>query len=108
MLCRVTPHGGTEREHLESVERQTGKRPASLDGPDLPADATHVWLWFLDLSSTRGSNGFGPNPLAWTEIAAWASLTGIIVRPAEIEALLILDHAWLADYAKRVPKKSGG
>jgi len=96
LLARRRPDGAAEREHLLSVERQTGRRPAALDGPDLPEDGAHVWAWFLHLSAGRGSNGFGPNPLSWLDLLAWTALTGIITRPAEIEAIMALDCVWLA------------
>lgn len=95
-LARRRPDGATEREHLLSVERQTGRRPAALDGPMLPADGAHVWASFLELSAGRGSNGFGPNPISWLDLLAWRMLTGVIVRPAEIDAIMALDRAWLA------------
>ena len=90
------PDGTTRRSHLESVERQTGRRPAELDGPGLPADGMHIWAWFLELSAGRGSSGFGPNPISWLDLLAWTALTGMIVRSAEVEAIMALDRAWLA------------
>jgi len=95
-LARRRPDGATEREHLLSVERQTGRRPAALDGPELPVDGAHVWYWFLELSAGRGSDGFGPNQIAWLDLLAWTTLTGAIIRPAEVEAIMALDRAWLA------------
>ncbi len=103
-LAQRTPDGATERDHLESVERQTGFRPPALDGPELPADGAHVWSWFLTLHQARGSNGFGGNPISFADIAAWVSLTGVIVRPQEIEAILAIDRVWLAHQAKNAPK----
>ena len=94
-LARRRPDGATEREHLLSVERQMGRRPTALDGPAPPVDGTHVWAWFLELSAGRGSNGFGPNPISWFDLLAWTALTGTIIRPAEIEAIMALDRAWL-------------
>jgi hypothetical protein len=29
-------NGTTQRDHLEQVERQTGRRPIALEGPDFP------------------------------------------------------------------------
>lgn len=101
-LARRMPDGTTRRAHLESVERQTGRRPAELDGPELPADGSHIWAWFLELSVGRGSNGFGPDPISWLDVLAWTVLTRTIARPAEIEAIMALDRAWLAAQAGNV------
>jgi len=99
-LNRQHPDGSTERDHLESVERQTGRRPSALDGPPLPYDIAHVWLWFNDLSAARGNNGWGPNALNYQDMAAWMMLTGTIVRPQEISAILMLDRLWMSEQAK--------
>ena len=79
------------------MERRTGKIPPGLQGPELPPDAEHIWQWFLDLNSARGSNGFGVNPISYQDIAAWSSLTGTIVRPSEVAALKALDAVWLGE-----------
>ncbi len=71
----------------------------ALDGPELPADGAHVWVWFLELSAGRGSNGFGPNPISYLDLLAWSMLMGTITRPAEIEAVMALDRVWLAAQA---------
>lgn len=101
------PDGTTRRAHLESVERQTGRRPAELDGPELPADGSHIWAWFLELSTGRGSNGFGPDPISWLDLLAWTALTGMITRPAEIDAIMALDRAWLLAQTDHIPTPIG-
>ncbi len=103
-MARRRPDGATEREHLLSVERQTRRRPAALDGPELPADGTHIWVWFLELSAGRGSNGFGPNPISWLDLLAWTLLMGTIIRPPEIEAIMALDRVWLAAQGGDAPR----
>lgn len=85
----------TLREHLEAVERQTGRRPRDLDGPPLPDCVAHVWSWWQDLHVARGGTGFGPAPIGWQDVAAWSALTGTITRPAEIRLLMDIDRAWL-------------
>jgi len=100
-LARRMPEGTTRRAHLESVERQTGRRPAELNGPDLPTDGSHIWAWFLELSAGRGSNGFGPNPISWPDLLAWTALTGTLTRPVEIDAIMALDRVWLSAQAEK-------
>ena len=81
---------------MERIARIT----TQLDGPLLPDDVTHVWMWFNDLSAARGSNGWGPNAISYQDIAAWIALTGTITRPPEIAAILMLDRLWLAEQSK--------
>jgi hypothetical protein len=98
-LVRRLPDGSTERDMLLSVERQTGKTPAALEDLPLPADAEHIWHWFLALHAGRSSNGFGPNPISWSDISAWISITQTIVRPSEIAAIMMVDRLWLEQRA---------
>jgi len=47
------------------------------------------------LDSGRGGNGFGANPLSWSEIKAWAELTGNDLREWETRMLKRMDAARL-------------
>jgi hypothetical protein len=96
------PDGASYQAQLESVARQTGRRPPALDPPPPPPGTEHVWAWFQALNAGRGSNGFGSNPIAWADIAAWVSLTGTLIRAAEIEALFALDRVWLRVAASEI------
>lgn len=66
-------------------------------GLTLPHVLGHVWPWFLDLHADRGSTGFGPAPITYPSIDAWARLTGWQPRPREVEAIRALDRAWRDD-----------
>jgi hypothetical protein len=98
------PDGATKRDHLESVERQTGKRPAALDGPELPAWGRHIFAAWIDLHAGRGGNGMGPNPIAWADLAAWAALTGTEPSPFEVRTIMAIDRAWLEEQARTVTR----
>ena len=93
--------GAPRREHLLAVERITKKRPLELDGVELPPETAHVWSWFISLHRARGSNGMGPNPISYSDVAAFAGLTGIIIRQVELDALFEIDQLWLASQAKK-------
>lgn len=43
----------------------------------------------------RGSNGMTLNPISFTEIKAWAELTGTEITPKEVRLLKMLDGAVL-------------
>jgi hypothetical protein len=80
-----------------------------LDGPELPPDGAHVWAWFLELNAARGSGGFGPASLSYLDVLAWTILTGVLVRPAEVGAIMAIDRAWLAvSLAKDGPAPRSG
>lgn len=88
------PDGTTVRQNLEAVARNTGKRPAALDGPALPDAARHVWDWYCDLSAARQS-GFSTNPISYHEMAAYFALRR--ERPAQWELIVLrrLDNLFL-------------
>lgn len=98
--------GCTARQHLERIWEQTGRKPALLeDEPPLHPAVEHIWSWFNRLSGTRGG-GFGPAPITFQEIDAWARLTDSRPTPWEIEQLLRLDQIWLSETAKRIETKT--
>lgn len=84
------------RSHLEQLERVTGNRPDGLNVTEFPPAAGHLLVWFWELNSTRTSNGFGANPISYTEISAWAMLTSHVLRPEEVRLLRVLDNAFLS------------
>jgi hypothetical protein len=43
------------------------------------------------LDSQRGSNGYGPNPIGFQEIKAWADLRGHRLKQWHIDALVAMD-----------------
>jgi len=65
----------------------------------VPSELAHVWVWFLELNAARGGNGYGPNPISYSEIAAWGKLMGERVRRHEARLLRQLDLLFLAEAA---------
>lgn len=95
------------RAKLESVWRQTGVRPKELDElVELPDVFKYLWQDFLMLNSARTSNGFGVNPLQYSEMLAYFTLQGIQVQPWEVEVLRVLDNAVLQVYADKQKQES--
>jgi len=64
-------------------------------------EAAHVWRWFLELHSARTGNGYGPNPITFSEIRAWMELKGVVLRGFEVDAIRALDGAYLEAYSER-------
>jgi len=64
-----------------------------------------VWEDFLELHSARGSNGFGANPISYTEIDAWTRLSGYVLSPQDVKIIKLLDRVYLAHQNKQQRKK---
>lgn len=63
--------------------------------PELPRHFAHVWNVFIELHAARGSSGFGPSPISFTEIAAYRSVTGIDLSPWEVKVIRALDNLYI-------------
>lgn len=86
---------------MESVERQTGIRPKELDElKELPEAYYSIWGVFLELNAARGSNGFGVDPLSFTEIYSYCKLYGIDLELHELKMLRRFDNVALELQAK--------
>jgi len=83
------------REHLEQIERQTGKRPKELENTDFPTLASNIWSAFIALSSSRSSGFSGPNPITFSEIKSWMQLTHSRLAAWEVEALKAIDLLYI-------------
>jgi hypothetical protein len=59
----------------------------------------------MDLHSARGSNGFGINPLSYTEIDAWNRITCAGLTAQEVKIIKRLDMIYLAHQAKQTKTK---
>lgn len=62
--------------------------------PPIPHTVVHVWNWFCQLDSARGSNGWGPSSLSYADIVAWGQVTGTAIEPWEVRAIFRLDAAY--------------
>jgi len=87
--------GLSPREHLEQVERQTGKRPKELDGPEFPELLSHIWSAFTILNNSRSVGFSGPNPISYGDIKAWMELTNTPLTAFEVEAVKRLDKVYM-------------
>ena len=66
----------------------------------------HIWQWFLQLSATRGG-GFGPAPVTFQDLLAWATLMQTEPTPWEIEQIMMIDGVWLKVQAEKSKDKDG-
>lgn len=74
---------------------------AHLDGYPvaLPPPGALVWSWFLALCRTRPANGFGPHPISYGEIEAYARLYRWPIEPRHVDMILAMDRVWM-DHAR--------
>lgn len=79
--------GETRRER----NARFGQPSPTLAVPHL---GQHVWDWFWVLSNRRRS---GPEALSFAEIGEWQRLTGTAALPEEVEMLMQMDDAYLAE-----------
>lgn len=80
--------------------KATGKMHPLLQTPPPSGIVSHVFEWFRDLNSARTSNGFGYNPLSYSEIMAWCRLSGTHLTTFELSLIKDLDNAYMAARAE--------
>lgn len=86
--------GETRRQRNERFGIETAE-------PDpLPPDLQYLLEWFWDIGSARSQGMIGPNPLALSDILAWSSLTGTIMRREEVGIIRDMDAAYLDTISK--------
>jgi len=87
-------------EHVEASLAEGAKH-------DLAPDGEAVADWFWELHAGRGASGFGaPEPLRYTEIEAWARLTGVDLDPWGLRLLKMLDGIYLRLAAERMRREA--
>lgn len=57
----------------------------------MPGEAAYLWDWYLEFSMLRGSSGFGPAASSWSDMMAWAQLTGRRLSIWQTRVLASLD-----------------
>lgn len=79
-------------DHYAAVSKATGRK---LDEPKLPAALIYLWNHFMQLHRGRTYNGFGANPISWSEFHAYCQVTRTALSPWEVEAIRMLDEVYL-------------
>ena len=81
---------------MAKVKGTTHKTPTA---PPLPAAAKWIWRSFVDLSAARQS-AFSLQPISYSEIVAYQTVTGIRLVGWEVALIRELDSRFLAAVAK--------
>lgn len=76
--------------------------------PRVPEGAWPIWSAFGELSAARSWGPHAPNPLAFSEIEAWARLTRWPLEPHHVRLLSALDRTWMAHAARALSSSAQG
>ena len=99
--------GSSIRDQLHNVWRQTGEKPKELeDLLTVPLDCTECWGFFLSLNESRSSNGYGFNPIAYSDILAYFQLKQIIPEDWEVDLIKRLDREVMSIYSEKAKQDS--
>lgn len=100
------------RQEQERIFEKTGKLvpyPALQNEPELDQFAALYISEFFSLSAGRTSNGFGLNPLQYSEIRAFL-LLGMSIAPDEpdeyAEVMRLIDNKYLKLHSEKEERKS--
>lgn len=63
-----------------------------------------LWQTFRELHASRPQSGFGPLRITFAEIDAFQRVTGVQLKPWEVDALRRADRAFIADWQSRQTK----
>jgi hypothetical protein len=73
-----------------------GRVLPELAGPPCPSALRYLVGYFNELHAARGSGGFGPNPIGYVDIDAYARLTRRRLSPFEVAIVVRIDRAFLS------------
>jgi hypothetical protein len=68
---------------------------AQLVLPPFPTALAYLWRSYHRIRRRKGSNGFGPSPIEWPDVAGFMRCTRAGLTPWEIETIELLDDAYL-------------
>jgi len=77
------------------VEKQTGRRPKELEGPEFPYQLAHLWSAYTFLRPLVPSGFNGPEPITPTFIKDWCEITTNDLKPWEVEIIFLVDRRYL-------------
>lgn len=80
---------------------------ASLDGRKVsfPEAGEALLSAFTALSRARSYHQYGPNPISWSDLAAWSQMMRVPIEPRHADIIMALDRVWI-DHACRADKQA--
>lgn len=94
----------------DAVERYGSQKALAklTAGPEPPDAVSYLRDWLLEIHGHSGVGMNGLAPVTYATVESWARLTGTIVRPEEVRALVQLDAALIAAAQDEQPKAPAG
>lgn len=73
---------------------------------ELPESCYYIWKWFIDLDSSRSSNGFGIDPINYADVLAYFNLYDIEPMDYELQAIKKLDSIAIKHSVDQMKKRN--
>jgi hypothetical protein len=93
------------REHLESVQRQTGHVDQNLLPVVCIDQSKYIYEYFTSMNVRRQYGEAGPQMITHAEMTAWANLRGVTLSVFECEALDRIERIYLDRCYKRLKRE---
>jgi hypothetical protein len=94
------------REQLETIKKKTGKLPPEYeDQKELPDYLADIWGYFLQLDNKRTSNGFGVNPITYSDLKSFCDLKGVCLEDYQVDLIMRLDNMRIKHYDEEMKKQ---
>ena len=83
------------RSHLQRAAasgsaKSRAKAAKALKAPVYPDELSYLHGWAFELHIARRFGQFGPEPVTYSDLQAWATLTDRHPDPSEVSALLLV------------------
>jgi len=92
--------GDSTASKMIEVNRSARRLPRSEREPAFPLHDAYLFHIFQELNASRSHNGFGYNPLSYTELYAYQAMTGQVLNAWQVKMLMRIDQIFLAASAK--------
>lgn len=114
-LDRKKDDGASEREHLESAQRQIKNLPGWKgtkaeqivpEPPPIPREIAYLYFLFGEFCFALEQNGMGPAAATWQNLESWAELMRRYLDPWEFFAIVRLCHARAVIHGEKMEKEA--
>ena len=82
-------------EHLQQVEKATGKWPKDYEPLPPPEGTEHIWNIFWELRGCSAAGFGGPNRITFVDIDAWGRVRSTKLENFIVDIILRMDTAYM-------------